>query len=149
MLCMEELDDNNYLEYKIHDEQKWQPAGFCVDCVEQLISEQWTNFTQLVAKETCRAALLRLCASCPLNVKDWIAMPCSDHSKPQGHKDKAAPKADKPPCPTSGEVAKLWRCKDGTLMKTQLKGAKVGKERNAYIAHLKEFAMLLEDTEAE
>ena len=58
-------------------------------------------------------------------------------------------KDDKPPCPTFGQVLQLWSCKDKSVMEPKLKGAKEGAEREEYIAHLKEFAALLEDTEAE
>jgi hypothetical protein len=34
-------------------------SGYCADCVKELIKSQWKQYTDLVGKETCRAALLR------------------------------------------------------------------------------------------
>lgn len=152
-LCWEDLDATNYAEYKIHADDKWMPSGYCQTCAQSLIDSQWSNFAEAVGKETCKASLLRLCVACPLYVKDWVALPCSQHGKPVDPKKKPDGKElaadEKEPCPTQGQVTEFWFASTNTVVVPQLKNAPVGEARDAYIANLKEFAALLKDTEAE
>jgi hypothetical protein len=66
--------------------QPWLPSGYCTTCCQELVASQWNQFTEnvwtfritpsyavfvlrKVAKESCRASLLRLCAACPLTLR--------------------------------------------------------------------------------
>jgi len=152
------LETENYAEYKIHEESPWLPSGYCTVCTGELVKSQWGTYVELVGKETCRAALLRLVDACPLTLSDWVALPCPVHGKPidpkaklkKEDKDKEKDKKDqKEPCPTRGQVLQLWTASSNSISVPTLTGAKTGKDREVYLADLCEFAKLLKDTEAE
>eukprot|EP00456_Euglypha_rotunda_P028037 TRINITY_DN22309_c0_g1_i7.p1 TRINITY_DN22309_c0_g1~~TRINITY_DN22309_c0_g1_i7.p1 ORF type:complete len:231 (-),score=32.32 TRINITY_DN22309_c0_g1_i7:103-699(-) len=152
-LCYSDLEDENYVEYKIHSESEWLPSGYCSGCVDTLIDTQWHNFTELVGKETCRAALLRLVDACPLTLSDREALPCPIHAKPVDHKVKKKEvekeKSEKPPCPNHFQISQIWYASSQKVSVPILKGAKTGKERETYLNDLREFAKILKDSEAE
>lgn len=72
-------------------------------------------------------------------VSERVAMPCPDHAENE--------------CPSRAEVCLYWRASDNTVAEPLLEGVLLGKERDAYVEHLKTYAELFaqmkkEDNEA-
>jgi hypothetical protein len=129
-ICLCDIDESSYCLYKIHDEEEnWSPSPICSDCIEYLRNDQWKQFLNLVENADCRAAVLRLCAKVPLTVHE-ISFKCTLHG-------------DECPILPQGSLAQL-RVAGGEPTVPILEGAKQGVERANYIAHLQEFAELLE-----
>ena len=80
MICYGDIDDSNLIAYKSHKEDtKWYCSGYCSYCINHLIETQWKTFDDMVCKETCKAAVLRLISDVPLYIKDKHALPCHTH----------------------------------------------------------------------
>lgn len=64
--CWEDLSAANYAEYLPHASAEndfhphFLPAGYCKDCIEHLLRTQWSNYTEALAKTTCKAEQRRL-----------------------------------------------------------------------------------------
>ncbi len=46
MSCWEDIDENNYVEYKSNAEGPWLPAKFCLTCIEYLIASQFNLYKE-------------------------------------------------------------------------------------------------------
>lgn len=94
---------------------------------------QWKRFEEMVEKADCRAAMLRLCNNVPINVRE-ASFVCSVHGDT---------------CDKAGAISALWSSAKGDVSPV-LEGAKVGEDRDKYVAHLREYAELLKaDKESE
>jgi hypothetical protein len=105
MSCWDDIDDNNYVEYRATANGDWQPSGFCETCVSYLLKTQWDLYTSALAKTTCKAEQRRLLkAGPPVNLKDAKALPCPDE----------------------GEVHSLWFKSDSAEHSAKLEGSLTG-----------------------
>jgi hypothetical protein len=105
MSCWDDIDDNNYVEYRATANGDWQPSGFCETCVSYLLKTQWDLYTSALAKTTCKAEQRRLLkAGPPVNLKDAKALPCPD----------------------DGEVHSLWFKSDSAEHSAKLEGSLTG-----------------------
>jgi hypothetical protein len=110
MSCWDDIDDNNYVEYRATANGDWQPSGFCETCVSYLLKTQWDLYTSALAKTTCKAEQRRLLkAGPPVNLKDAKALPCPDE----------------------GEVHSLWFKSDSAEHSAKLEGSLTGEVRYA------------------
>ncbi len=163
MVCMCDIDDDTYCEYKVHEDgtaallvplglpislyahvvlilhiaispdATWSPSKICSMCVEHLRRTQWKRFEDLIAKADCRAAVLRLCANVPLTVHDRETFVCATHGKD---------------CERAGAISLLWNKATDEKTVPILEGAKQGADREQFIANLKQFAELMEAEKA-
>lgn len=53
LICFEELDEGNSIEYQAHAEGEWWPALFCADCVEQLRLTSRRSWENQVRNSSC------------------------------------------------------------------------------------------------
>lgn len=76
MICCNEIDDSNYVEYLISGgtsscssadriETKWIPCMICEDCVETFIKNSMPIYLDNLLKADCRASQLRVLAMGP------------------------------------------------------------------------------------
>jgi hypothetical protein len=86
--CFEDLTPHNYVEYlpypsAVNDNQPlWLPAQYCQDCIQQLLSTQWSTYTEALLKTTCKAEQRRLLTrGPPINLRDDRAMPCPNNEE--------------------------------------------------------------------
>lgn len=116
--CWEDITQDNYVEYlpfpssdKDEDPVQWRTSKFCQDCIKYLIRTQWKNYTDSLAKTTCKAEQRRLLKrGPPINLRDDEALPCPD----------------------GGEVMMLWFMSDGQEHSAKLDGSLVGEEREKF-----------------
>lgn len=119
LCCMMDIDSSNYVEYQTQRKDSlWYPSKYCEVCLQVLIDSQWSQYNDLLRHATCEAMVRRMLERLPLNVRDRIALPCPDDE----------------------EVGQLWFVSDKQVHSAQLKGALVGKEREAFIKDMKDFA---------
>lgn len=105
MSCWDDIDGNNYVEYKAVENGDWLASGFCQVCVGYLLKTQWELYTSALAKTTCKAEQRRLLkAGPPINLKDVKALPCPDE----------------------GEVFSLWYMSDNAEHSAKLDGSLTG-----------------------
>lgn len=86
-----------------------------------------------MGKADCRAAMMRLCVSIPLTVHEPVFV-CPEHGDA---------------CDKKGAIAAVWIASSGAESVPILVGAKQGKDRDDYVAHLKSIAELLEAEKAQ
>jgi hypothetical protein len=105
MSCWDDIDGSVYVEFQSSHDSEWFPSGFCENCVNHLLNNQWELYTSALAKTTCKAEQRRLLKmGPPINIKDATALPCPD----------------------GGEVFLLWFMSDGNEHSAKLTGSLIG-----------------------
>merc|ERR1711991_182826 len=128
MICFEELDERNYVEYKCTEDGAWKAASLCEFCVEYLKGSQYKKYVDDLAKTTCAAEQRRLLADGPpVNIYEPHGMPCVCGT-----------------CEGRLEVAALWYASKGDVS-PQLEGALTGEARMAFWEEQKKFRIQDED----
>lgn len=111
LCCWDDISASNYVEYRSAVDGAWLPSGYCQACIEQLISTQWSTYTNSLEKTTCKAEMRRLLQrGPPINIRDPKALPC----------------------PEDAEVHSLWFAHDGFEHSAKLVGSLEGVERDKY-----------------
>ncbi|SOV19487.1 conserved Plasmodium protein, unknown function [Plasmodium sp. gorilla clade G2] len=126
LICYDDIDESNYIEYKTDEHSKWYPSKFCLNCTGILIDSQYEKYINSVQKSEClkeQTSLLKL--GPPINVKDKNGYPESD---------------DK-------EIYSLWYFCDKKIHSAKLKGSLMGEERMKLWNELKNF--LIKDDKKE
>ena len=59
VLCFDDITDN-YVYYKDNPDSEWTPCKYCSICIQDLIDNQWSIYTEQIKNETCMATLRRL-----------------------------------------------------------------------------------------
>jgi hypothetical protein len=108
LCCFGELDDTNYVEFRVSETAAWTPAKYCGDCIQTLLDSKFEAYMTGVAKSTCEAELRRyMVKGPPLYLEDPLGLPCAE-----------------------GESAyELWYCSDNSVRSGKVKGALEGDER--------------------
>ncbi|CZU00193.1 hypothetical protein PFAG_05589 [Plasmodium falciparum Santa Lucia] len=118
LICYDDIDESNYIEYKTDEHSKWYPSKFCLTCTGILIDSQYEKYINSVQKSEClkeQTSLLKM--GPPINVKDKNGYPQSD---------------DK-------EIYSLWYFCDKKIHSAKLKGSLMGEERMKLWNELKNF----------
>jgi hypothetical protein len=114
--CYDDISSENYTEYLPYPpaaqpgsadetEWKWLPCVYCVDCLEYMLTKQWSIYVERVKTTDCKAEQRRLLTTGPpINFKDNKAMPC----------------------PNEGEVYMFWYSRDNTTKVAKLPDSLVG-----------------------
>ncbi|KYN96087.1 hypothetical protein PGSY75_1449800 [Plasmodium gaboni] len=126
LICYDDIDESNYIEYKTDEHSKWYPSKFCLNCTGILIDSQYEKYINSVQKSEClkeQTSLLKL--GPPINVKDKNGYPESD---------------DK-------EIYSLWYFCDKKIHSAKLKGSLMGEERMKLWNELKNFLIKEEKKE--
>ena len=83
VLCFDDITDN-YVYYKDNPDSEWTPCKYCSICIQDLIDNQWSIYTEQIKNETCMATLRRLIEEGPpINFRDKKAVPCNNPTKPE------------------------------------------------------------------
>eukprot|EP00455_Lapot_gusevi_P032777 TRINITY_DN3575_c0_g1_i3.p2 TRINITY_DN3575_c0_g1~~TRINITY_DN3575_c0_g1_i3.p2 ORF type:complete len:151 (-),score=35.93 TRINITY_DN3575_c0_g1_i3:106-558(-) len=115
LCCMEDLSNENYVEYQDKPEGAWLASKFCQTCVEVLINTQFEKYVHALTNPTCQAEHNRLLqAGPPINLRDQHAFPCEN---------------------ANGEVYSLWYASDSAVHSAKLANSLVGEEREAFLAY--------------
>eukprot|EP01038_Epipyxis_sp_PR26KG_P012639 gene12639-16947_t len=118
--CWDDIESSNYVEYKETECAEWSPSGFCINCVNHLISAQWDIYKNSLAKTTCKAEQRRLLEKGPpINLSDATALPS--------------------PNSPNGEIFMLWFMNDNLEHSPKLEGSLVDEEREAFWQEQKQF----------
>ncbi|KAG5187566.1 hypothetical protein JKP88DRAFT_235159 [Tribonema minus] len=108
MVCMDDIDMEKYVEYRVGAGGPWKPCGFCVTCVETLLATQWQKYVDQLAKASCKAEQRRLLdRGPPITIYDRNGLPC-----PEGQ-----------------DVDMLWYGRDKQEYSAKLAGALEGQAR--------------------
>ena len=119
-LCFDNITDN-YVYYKDNPDSKWIPCKYCSICIQDLIDNQWSIYTEQIKNETCMATLRRLIEEGPpINFRDKKAVPCNN---------------------SNGEVYQFYY--NGCIQNAKLKDSLVGEERLKYLDELNKIYQLL------
>ncbi|CAM9348735.1 unnamed protein product [Choristocarpus tenellus] len=111
MCCMEDINSENYVEYRTGEGNAWKAALFCEGCIEVLLKLQWKQYVDGLAKTTCKAEQRRMLANGPpINVSDRTALPCLEGES----------------------VHSLWYSRDKQVHSAKLEGSLEGEERQAW-----------------
>ena len=76
LICVCNIDETNYCEFQTHENNEFESSPICHYCLTYMINNEWSKFIKLLDKADCRAAVLRLCNNCPLNLREIVGMPC-------------------------------------------------------------------------
>jgi hypothetical protein len=130
-ICYCPIEPESYCEYKVHeDDDEWSPASLCYDCIEYLRQGQWEHHLELVKKVDCRRSAIAICRNVPIFVHEKSVFCCKKH--PDGN------------CPNNGQIELLWKYDNDEVIQPVLIGAKLGKDREEYIAELEQYALAFE-----
>ena len=125
--CWDDLGPETYVEYKTDEKSLWLASGFCENCIKHLLSTQYNNYTNGLAKSTCKAEQRRMLEKGPpINLCDKTALPC----------------------PNDGEVYMLWFMSDQQEHSAKLENSLIGEERQAYWEEQKQF-YIVDEVEGE
>ncbi|KEG04563.1 conserved Plasmodium protein, unknown function [Plasmodium vinckei vinckei] len=118
LICYDDINENNYIEYKTDENSQWHPSMFCMNCTGILIDTQYHKYVDNVQKSDClkeQTSLLKM--GPPINVKDKNGFPLSDGK----------------------EIHSLWYFCDKQVHSAKLDGSLVGEERMKMWEELKKF----------
>ena len=108
LICMEDLDQNNYLEYQACPGSDWRPFPYCLDCTEFILQRQWHDYMAQLANIQDLATYHRLVEQGPpVNLRDAI-VPCPGNPR--------------------GEVHQLWTASTQNIKSARLDGSCDGQE---------------------
>ncbi|GAW82589.1 hypothetical protein, conserved [Plasmodium gonderi] len=125
LICYDDIDESNYIEYKTSHTSEWYPSMFCLNCTEILIQTQYHKYINNVQKSEClREQKNLLEMGPPINVKDKNGFPLSE----------------------GNEIHSLWYFCDKKIHTAKLDGSLVGEERVNLWNELKNF-LIKEDKE--
>lgn len=125
LICYDDINETNYIEYKTNEHSEWHPSYFCLDCTNLLIKSQYHQYINSVQKTECKReqkALLN--AGPPINVKDKNGFPESEGK----------------------ELFSLWYFSDKKIHSAKLDGSLEGEERKKLWEELKKFLVVDENT---
>ncbi|CRH01428.1 conserved Plasmodium protein, unknown function [Plasmodium relictum] len=118
LICYDDIDENNYIEYKTDEFSKWYPSSFCLNCTNILLKTQYHQYINNVQKSEClREQTNLLQMGPPINIKDKNGFPFSDGK----------------------EIYSLWFFSDKKIHSAKLDGSLVGEERIKVWNELKKF----------
>ncbi|SCP05785.1 conserved Plasmodium protein, unknown function [Plasmodium ovale] len=118
LICYDDIDENNYIEYKTNETSGWYPCMFCLNCTGILIQTQYHKYINNVQKSDClreQTSLLKM--GPPINIKDKNGFPLSD----------------------GNEIHSLWHFCDKKIHSAKLDGSLIGEERMKLWNELKKF----------
>lgn len=74
--CFEIIQDNVLYREK---KGEWKQSGYCTDCLNYFIENQWKNYEESVKNETCKKSLERLIKlGPPFYIREPISLPCEN-----------------------------------------------------------------------
>ncbi|VWU53349.1 conserved protein, unknown function [Hepatocystis sp. ex Piliocolobus tephrosceles] len=126
LICFDDIDENNYIEYKTNEFSEWYPSLFCLFCTNILLKTQYHKYVENVQKSNClkeQTNLLKM--GPPINVKDKNGFPVSD----------------------GNEIYSLWYFCDKQNHSAKLDGSLIGDERIKFWNELKNFLIINDTTE--
>jgi len=108
MVCYEDIEEANYLEYQTSEGSQWFPSRFCSECVESIRQSQFGKYISDLAKTTCAKEQKRLLErGPPINIHDTHGFPESDGE----------------------EIYSLWSLATKQVITAKLEGSLEGEER--------------------
>ncbi|CDU19793.1 hypothetical protein YYC_05663 [Plasmodium yoelii 17X] len=125
LICYDDINENNYIEYKTDEYSEWYPSMFCMNCTGILIDTQYHKYVDSVQKSDClkeQTSLLKM--GPPINVKDKNGFPLSDGK----------------------EIHSLWYFCDKQVHSAKLDGSLLGEDRMKMWEELKKF-LIKDDNE--
>ncbi|ANQ09996.1 Uncharacterized protein PCOAH_00046200 [Plasmodium coatneyi] len=126
LICYDDIDESNYIEYKTSQFSEWHPSMFCQSCTGILIQTQYHKYINNVQKSEClREQKNLLEMGPPINVKDKNGFPFSDGK----------------------EIYSLWYFCDKKIHSAKLDGSLEGEERMKLWNELKNFLIKEDKTE--
>mmetsp|Transcript_27981 Transcript_27981/g.34529 ORF Transcript_27981/g.34529 Transcript_27981/m.34529 type:complete len:154 (+) Transcript_27981:231-692(+) len=122
LVTMEDITDENYVEYQCYPSMKWKPAQFEQSVVEQLLESQFQAYIDRVKKTDCQAELRRLLEKGPpVYIYDQHGLALDDDEE---------------------YVVTLWFANDGQERSAKLKNAVDGEERQKLWDSLNKFLIV-------
>ncbi|GKY97332.1 hypothetical protein MPSEU_000691600 [Mayamaea pseudoterrestris] len=122
-LCtMEDITEENYVEYQSYPSLKWSPALYEQSVVEELLKTQFHDYVQRLGTSNCQAELRRMLGKGPpIYIEDVNALPLPDGDE---------------------YICQLYYSSDGQERSAMLDGAVQGDERQALWDELKRFIVV-------
>ncbi|KAK8795067.1 hypothetical protein WA588_003918 [Blastocystis sp. NMH] len=123
-VCMDDIDESNYVEYRNSNDTHWIPCIICQNCVEMFLHDMMPNYKKNLLEADCRASQLRVLAQGPpIYVKDD-----SVFQSPEGE-----------------HVESLWFSSTGKERSAKVDGCLEGEEREKWWNEMKEILSITEE----
>jgi hypothetical protein len=132
VVTMEEITEQNYVEYQCFPSLQWKSSKMEQCVIEELLRTQFDTYLQRVQRSDCQAELRRLLQSGPpIYLSDPIGLPLKKNEEEEEEEEDNM----------DTHIVQLWYASDGQIRSAKLQKAREGHEREELWKELNAFVI--------